>query len=73
MLFQTFLTLMNLYIDKLSDVYCIFYFEKRLKAARTIFSVSKSTFVSFEKLIKNHFGNIILCEINVERNFEIPN
>ena len=55
LLFQTFLTLINLYIGKFPNVCCIFYFEKHLNAARTIFMVSQNTFVSYEKLIKIHW------------------
>ena len=67
MLFEIFLTLMNLYIGKFPNVCCIFYFEKHLNAARTIFMVSHNTFVSYEKLIKISW-KIILKEL---KNFEL--
>ena len=63
----TILTLINLYIGKFPNVCCIFYFEKHLNAARTIFMVSQNTFVSYEKLIKISW-KIILKEL---KNFEL--
>ena len=67
LLFQIFLTLMNLYIGKFPNVCCIFYFEKLLNAALTIFRVSQNTFASYKKFIKIH-SKIILKEL---KNFEL--